>query len=315
MKRSTRAFMQEGRKLEKYSFFDFLHGYIYARFPYLYIGLALGEHPLAEVYLRLRAMQKHLAFLLGIHEKKRGMADTYHGKVLLPDDAHSLVRIEEDIVLRDLEHVIPYPVARDIILKNPGHIVVLECPCRAVREDPCLPLDVCLIVGEPFAGFVLEHHPGRSKPLTREQAIHVLAQERQRGHVHHAFFKDAMLGRFYAICNCCSCCCGAIQSVRSGNPMITSSGYLAYVEEQSCTGCGACLAACNFAALQDASGVTMVREDRCMGCGLCVDACPEGALRLGREASRGLPLEIERLMDDARTRPARPVLNRSILNR
>jgi tRNA (Thr-GGU) A37 N-methylase len=25
-------------------------------------------------------------------------------------------------------------------------------------------------------------------------------------------YKDAMLGRFYAICNCCSCCCGAMQA-------------------------------------------------------------------------------------------------------
>jgi hypothetical protein len=26
-------------------------------------------------------------------------------------------------------------------------------------------------------------------------------------------YKDAMLGRFYAICNCCSCCCGAMEAL------------------------------------------------------------------------------------------------------
>jgi hypothetical protein len=26
------------------------------------------------------------------------------------------------------------------------------------------------------------------------------------------YYKDAMLGRFYAICNCCACCCGAMQA-------------------------------------------------------------------------------------------------------
>jgi hypothetical protein len=26
------------------------------------------------------------------------------------------------------------------------------------------------------------------------------------------YYKDAMLGRFYATCNCCSYCCGAMQA-------------------------------------------------------------------------------------------------------
>ena len=67
--------------------------------------------------------------------------------------ARQLVMVNEPVNLPDLEHIIPYPRARDIIMHNPDHIAVLDCPCRSARQNPCLPLDVCLIVGEPFAGF------------------------------------------------------------------------------------------------------------------------------------------------------------------
>jgi ferredoxin len=300
MKRSTQWFFQEGRKLDDYSLFDFLHGYIYTRWPYLYIGVALGEHPVGKAYLKLRSIvaRKH-HFEQAQDEKKGGWTDTYHGKVLLPESAHSLVMVQKDIDLRDLEHVIPYPIARDIVLKNPDHIVALECPCRSVRKEPCLPLNVCMIVGEPFASFVLEHHPERSQPLSRDQAVRLLEQERDRGHVHHAFFKDAMLGRFYAICNCCSCCCGAIQLVRSGSPMITSSGYLAHIDESRCIGCASCQEVCNFDALLIEDGVTTILDTKCMGCGICVESCLEGALWLEREPAKGAPLELVNLMDAA----------------
>ena len=33
---STRAFINEARKTPEYRLFDFLHGYVYSRWPYLY---------------------------------------------------------------------------------------------------------------------------------------------------------------------------------------------------------------------------------------------------------------------------------------
>lgn len=227
----------------------------------------------------------------------KSFADTYHGKVVPLDAARQLVNIHEPIVLEDLERVIPYSTARDIIMKNPDHIVVLECPCRSVRQNPCLPLDVCLIIGEPFAGFVAEHHPARSRFITSAEAEEILRAEHERGHVSHAFFKDAMLGRFYAICNCCSCCCGAIQAHRNGTPMLASSGYLAQVEEAACVGCGKCVSSCQFNALSLHGGVVIVDYDACMGCGVCVDKCEQGALSLIREPAKGEPLEVRALME------------------
>ena len=175
-----------------------------------------------------------------------------------------------DLELRGLEQVVPYPIARDIVLRHPDHIVALECPCRAERDDPCLPLDVCLIVGEPFASFIAEHHPGRARRITQEEAVEILRAEHERGHVHHAFFKDAMLGRFYAICNCCSCCCGAMQAFEHGIPMLASSGYIASCDASRCAGCCLCAQACPFGALSRDGFTLHVDASLCMGCGVCV---------------------------------------------
>ncbi len=223
-------------------------------------------------------------------------ADTYHGKVVTLEAATRLVRVERDVNLGDLEHIIPYAVARDIVLQHPDHIVVLDCPCRAARAQPCSPLDVCLIVGEPFASFVSEHHPKRSRWITADEAAGILQAEHERGHVHHAFFKDAMLGRFYAICNCCACCCGAMQAQRNGTPMLTASGYVSQNNPALCTGCGACVDHCQFDALALNGGHAVVDFEKCMGCGVCVDKCEHEGLTLVRDERKGIPLEMDALM-------------------
>jgi ferredoxin len=299
---STLALIAEARKTPNYSFLDFIHGYVYGRWPYLYIGIGKGDHPLAK------RLAPTLGWINRLITKRKpgesaqsdiGFADTYHGKVVPLETARRLVSIDEQIRIPDLEQVIPYKRARSIILQNPDHIVVLDCPCRSARPDPCLPLDVCLIVGEPFASFVHEHHPDRSRPITREEALAILKAEDERGHVHHAFFKDAMLDRFYAICNCCECCCGAMHAQRSGTPMLASSGYVSQVDPDLCMGCGDCSEYCQFHALEVVDDVSHVIYDKCMGCGVCTSKCDHGALSLVRDDAKGVPLEVCSLMQEA----------------
>ena len=294
---STRAFMRETRRVPGFSFFDRLHAYVYLHWPYLYIKIGTGEHWLA------RLLGPPVGWLMRVMPHKRGsegdlvtFADTYHGKVVPFEAAKQLVTVKEDIDLGDLEQIIPYALAREIVLQHPDHIVVLDCPCRASRQNPCLPLDVCLVIGEPFASVVAEHHPGRSRWISSEEAVGILRAEDERGHVHHAFFKDAMLGRFYAICNCCACCCGAMQAWRHGTPMLASSGYISRVDTELCVGCGTCSGFCQFGALSLNGATVTVDTVLCMGCGACVPKCPEGALALVREPTKGEPLEIRELI-------------------
>jgi ferredoxin len=282
-----------------------LHGYVYARWPYFYISLGTGEHHLSRA---LAPVSTWLLKLLRIDTNTDGsvtpsdrvtFADSYHGKVVPLEAAKGLVTVNEDITLTNLEKIIPYTRARDIVLHNPDHIVVLECPCRAARPNPCQPMDVCLIIGEPFAGFVAEHHAARARWVSPDEAVDILQAEHERGHVHHAFFKDAMLERFYAICNCCSCCCGAIQAQQNGVPMLASSGYVCQIDMALCLACGECTEHCQFDALSVDNGHATADNELCMGCGVCVSKCQQNAISLIRDAGKGEPLEIQKLLAEA----------------
>lgn len=312
IKPSTRSFYREAHS-SNIPLFDFFHGYFYSRWPYFYIAVAAGEHPLSRI---ISPIYRALTRLFGSNNtasvpvglsggngiaQKTGdsFSDAYHGKVVPLDEAGKLVTVNQNVTLKNLEHVVPYLVARDIVLKNPDSIAVLQCPCRTARQKPCTPLDVCLIVGEPFAGFMLEHHPEKARRITPGEAVEILRAEDQRGHVHHAFFKDAMLGRFYAICNCCKCCCAAMQAHRGGTPMLATSGYTAVVDQSRCVACRTCEKYCQFEAIAYIDGRKSVNYERCFGCGVCVQKCPQQAIALTRDPMRGIPLELDVLMSEA----------------
>ncbi|MCB2218297.1 ATP-binding protein [Desulfofustis glycolicus] len=307
IKPSTRRLFREFANLDRYGWGVRLHGYVYGRWLYQYIAIGTGEHRL------VKAARPLLRLLRRLRKNRRDappstpppgtirFADTYHGKVVTLDAARKLVTLNQPLSLPNLEKVVPYQRARDIILENPDHLAVLQCPCRSARRQPCLPLEVCLVVGEPFVGFIVDHHPHKARRIDSGEAVAILEAENRRGHVAHAFFKDAMLDRFYAICNCCSCCCGAMQAQRHGTPMLAPSGYSVRFAETQCIGCGQCGDVCQFAAIIF-DEKPLIDLERCMGCGVCVSACPEEALTLQRDPGKGEPLEIHRLMAEAASR-------------
>ncbi|MFO7496098.1 MAG: 4Fe-4S binding protein [Desulfobacterales bacterium] len=303
---ATRAFIREARAAPGYGLLDFLHGYVYARWVYLYIGIGTGEHRAVRLFGFLVPLLKRLLRFRPPEDPANPaggaitFADTYHGKVVPLAAARQLVTIQRPIRLTGLEHVIPYSLARDVVIHNPDHIVLLDCPCRSARPTPCLPLDVCLIVGEPFAGFVMAHYPRRARRVDVAEAVAVLKAEARRGHVHHAFFKEALFGRFYAICNCCACCCGAMQAMRNGVPMLASSGYLSRLEAERCVQCGLCAQRCPFGAITwEEGGYPAIDAAVCMGCGVCVNRCARKALGLVRDPAKPAPLELDHLLAEA----------------
>ena len=297
---ASRAFFEEGRA-DGVSWGELAHGYAYARWPYLYIGIATGQRRLAALLLLplVLLLARHRPLFPAKERPHPDWADSYHGKAVPLEEAKRLVTVNRPVEIRDLEQVVPYALARDIVLKNPERITLLDCPCRVVREKHCEPVSVCLIVGEPFASLMLQHHPGRSRAITPEEAVRILQEEDARGHVHHAFFKEAMLGRFYAICNCCSCCCGAMQAQRHGIPMLCSSGFLCQVDAEACVGCGLCMESCQFQALAVRDKRCHVDVGKCMGCGVCASHCAKSALSLARAPEKGAPLEIRKLTGQA----------------
>lgn len=293
-----RKFWQEAGRIPGYPLTEKIHGWFYMRFPYLYIATGTRSNRLGRVGAAAIGFFQRIFPPRPPRPGSITFADTYHGKVVPLQTARELVSVKENIRVPDLEQVIPYKLARALILEEPEHLAALDCPCRAAREHPCLPLDVCLIVGEPFVGMVLKHHPQRARAISSAEAVAILEAEEERGHVHHAFFKEAVLGRFYAICNCCSCCCGAMQAHQHGTPMLASSGYTAQVNEDLCNGCGECESRCQFGAITVDAGVSRVELEKCMGCGVCTSHCTQEAIELVLAPEKGIPLEMSRILMD-----------------
>jgi len=275
---STWRFMQEAGIWRQLTL-NGLHGYVYGRWIKEYLNLLLN----------------HIIPRLGPRGRK-WLSNHYHGKVLTPELARAIITHNHDIPLQNIEQIIPYPYARDLVLKGPPDVAVFQCGCRQVRDKPCEPIQVCMAIGQPFVDFIVEHHPNSSRRLTQAEALELLEAEHKRGHLHSAWFKDACLDRFYAICNCCKCCCGGIESmVKYGVPSMVSSGYVAKVDAESCKACGTCEDVCAFKAIKTNGNATVIWE-KCMGCGVCQGQCPNEAISLVRDERKGIPMDVRLLI-------------------
>lgn len=267
-----------------------VHGYVYYRWTSAYIAVVrwVLERAWLPGPLRRFAGER--------------LERTHHAKVVTPSDARRLIEIGEPIELTDLEHVVPFPIARDIVLDSPARIALAKCACRTVgersgtRSETCGPLETCLYIGDPIASFVAEKQPG-ARLITAEEAVGVVEDAARRGDIHTLWFKDAAAGRMYAMCNCCSCCCTGLKSLEQGFSPLAASGYLARVDTDACTACGVCVRACAFGAvsLQPGTRAAAIEKERCLGCGVCVGACPSSAITLetAEEGPSAVPWSIE----------------------
>ena len=277
---SWKAMQKSG--LRRFLNFSVLHGYIYGRWTNQYISLSIN-------YILPRLGQRG----------RKWCSDRYHSKVLTQEQAEAIITLAQEIPLRDLEQIIPYPMARDLVLQGPPDVAIYECGCRHARANPCQPTQVCMVIGQPFVDFVLEHNPQSSRRLTQNEALELLRAEHERGHLHSAWFKDVLLDRFYAICNCCKCCCGGIEAMtKYGIPIMASSGYVAEVKKDLCTACGNCVDACPFDASSIREESSVVEWEKCMGCGVCVGQCSNQARVLMRDQRKGMPLDVRLLVQE-----------------
>jgi len=125
------------------------------RFPCLYIATGTRSNRLGRIGAAIIGFFNRLFPPPPPNPESIRFTHTDHGKVVPLQTARELVSVKENVRVPDLEQVIPYKLARSIILDHRDHIAALDCPCRVARENPCLPLDLCLIVGETFAGMCI----------------------------------------------------------------------------------------------------------------------------------------------------------------
>ncbi len=56
---------------------------------------------------------------------------------------------------------------------------------------------------------------------------------------------------------------------------------MAYVIDDSCISCGACVSECPTEAISAGDSQYEIDADKCIDCGACVDACPTDSIKEG----------------------------------
>ncbi len=215
---------------------------------------------------------------------------------LFEDYFHALDRVSSDPDVTP----IPFPVARVITVEKEipatfeihtydkvseyidkaEYIAVGTCYCRHHGEllgRPCTkPKDVCMGFG-PDARFMAERKFGRL--ISKEEARAILRRTEEAGLVHCS---SNMSKYVQFVCNCCSCHCGILQSMKKYNMKGSAavSGFITSFDAESCITCGDCVERCPMEALTVVDDELLFDNSKCIGCGLCNSTCPTGSLRL-----------------------------------
>lgn len=204
------------------------------------------------------------------------------------------VYVQEPVLTNDkTNHILDHERATHIV-EEARYIGLGTCYCRHKMYHaghPCeinAPWEVCMTFDNVARS--LAEHGGYAKLISKEEAKEVLELSYESNLVqigenvreHPAF-----------ICNCCGCCCEALQAARRFSPMqpVATTNYIPKVTLDPCVGCGKCAKVCPILAISmieqepGASGKKkhpVIDEEICLGCGVCARNCPTKAITLER---------------------------------
>jgi H+/Na+-translocating ferredoxin:NAD+ oxidoreductase subunit B len=182
--------------------------------------------------------------------------------------------------------ILQYEDVRQII-KKANSFRVQDCICR--REQGILgnrcehTLRNCLQYSMEEGAYDYFNLDG--DVITKEEALKIIDETEKEGLVHNTYNVEEAIGGF--ICNCCSCCCGLLRSMKEFKApyILAKSRYVAVIDADSCVSCGTCRdERCPVDAIIEDDENYRVSPDRCIGCGVCVITCPSEAIELAARA-------------------------------
>ena len=200
------------------------------------------------------------------------------------------VYVQEPVLANDkTNHILDYERATHIV-EEAEYIGLGLCYCRHKMYHaghPCeinAPWDVCLTFDNVARS--LAQHGDYARLISREEALDALERSYASNLVqigenvreHPAF-----------ICNCCGCCCEALQAARHFSPMqpVATTNYIPEISLERCVGCGKCAKVCPVLAVSMEEGENgkkkaVVNKEICLGCGVCARNCAVKAIELQR---------------------------------
>ncbi len=198
----------------------------------------------------------------------------------------SLVR-EESLPEDDHVEILDWERAGRIVASASSHAVSL-CSCRHKAShlgEACeRPLEVCLTLNSSAETF---SRNGIARRIGVSEAMAVLERSKEAG---LAQTGDNVQRDVGYICNCCGCCCGMMQAIRTLGirNAVVSSNWITEIDASKCKGCARCTEACPICAIRMVSapgankkGLRAERDEQaCLGCGVCYSACKNGALTM-----------------------------------
>ena len=205
------------------------------------------------------------------------------------------VFVQEPVLTNDkTNHILDYERATHII-EEAKYIGVGTCYCRHRMYHvghPCeinAPWDVCLTFDNVARS--LAEHGEYARLISKEEAMDVLERSYESNLVqigenvreHPAF-----------ICNCCGCCCEALQAARKFSPMqpVATTNYIPVINDDKCVSCGKCAKVCPILAVSMEETQAedknkkhpVIDKEICLGCGVCARNCPTKAIALERRS-------------------------------
>ena len=193
----------------------------------------------------------------------------------------ALIR-EEALSTDDYSEVLDWEKASQVI-RSAKTVGLSLCACRHkashLGKACAAPLRTCLTFNN---GADMLIKKGMAEQSSVREAMSVLEQCKQAG---LAQIADNVQHSVGFMCNCCGCCCGMFQAIKTFNirNAVVTSNWMVQIAAEKCTGCGLCVKACPVDAISLEAGCAgqpkaMCEPSLCLGCGVCYSVCKRGCI-------------------------------------